>query len=211
MPAQINQRSVSIFRVTSGLFALAAFAALLWLLAADALATRGSTAGQAAQIGLVRGDLWSLAALIEARALPSLAEASPAQSGTANAVRELATRAASHSPVNSRIWLLLARVTQEPAQRVEFLRMSYLTGQNDLSLIPQRLALATRLPASDLMLADFAALEIQMLLRRAPTFKGQIANAYKTANAEGRALIEKTLETFDRELLLSIRAANNVF
>jgi hypothetical protein len=208
MAPQINQRAVSIFRVTSGAFALMAFVASLWLFAADALATRSDTVGQAAQIGLVRGDLWSLAALVEARPLPAPpADFSPEQRKTADAVRDLATRAASYSPANARVWLLLARVAAGSAQRVEFLRMSYLTGQNDLSLIPQRLVLATRVPLSDPMLADFTALEIQTLLRRAPVFKGAIANAHKSANADGKALIEKTLETSDRALLATVRAA----
>jgi hypothetical protein len=209
MALQINQRSVLIFRVTAGLFALVALAASLWLLAADQLATRSETVEQAARIGAVRGDLWSLAALVEARGLSAPpTEPSPEQRKTAEAVREFAARAASHAPANARIWLLLARVAAEPAQRAEFLKMSYLTGQNDLSLIPQRLALATRLPSgADPMLADFAALEIQTLLRRAPTFKGHIASAHKTANADGKALIEKTLATFDPALLATVRGA----
>jgi len=208
MALQINQRAVSMFRTISGVFALVAFAASLWLFAADALATRSATVGQAAQVGLVRGDLWSLAALVEARALPApAADLSPQERKTADTVHELAARAASYAPIRARTWLLLARVAAEPAQRVEFLRMSYLTGQNDLSLVPQRLTLATRLPSGDPMLADFTALEIQTLLRRAPAFKGAIANAHKTANADGKALIEKTLETFDPPLLATIRAA----
>jgi hypothetical protein len=209
MALQINQRAVSIFRMTSGAFALVAFAASLWLFAADALATRSDTVEHAARVGVVRGDLWALAAHVGARALPvPPAEPASEQRQTADAVRDLATRAASYSPTNARIWLLLARVAVDPAQRVEFLKMSYLTGQNDLYLAPQRLTLATRLPSSDPMLADFTALEIQTLPRRAPNFIGAtITSAYKTANADGKALIEKTLEAFDPSLLSKIRAA----
>jgi hypothetical protein len=209
MAPQINQRAVSIFRVTSGVFALVAFAASLWLFAADALATRSDTVGHAAQVGMVRGDLWSLAAFVEARGLPAPpAEPAPDQRKTADAVRDLATRAASFSPANARVWLLLARVATDPAQRVELLKMSYLTGQNDLYLAPHRLTLATRLPSSDPMLTDLVALEIQTLPRRAPNFIGMtITSAYKTANADGKALIEKTLEAFDPTLLSKIRAA----
>src|SRR5437870_243978 len=107
MAPPIRPRSATVFRLTSGTFALVALAASLWLLAADVLGAQHATA--AARIGLIRGDLWAEAALDEARALPApVADAATAeQRKIAEDVRELATRAATLSPTDSRIWLLL--------------------------------------------------------------------------------------------------------
>ena len=115
---------------------------------AELMYERRDAAMKAAKFGVVRGDLWSEAAfaygnivLAQGGKAPN---ADPMLLERARAVTELALARAPH---NSRLWLLLAANSFGFAGFSEkvsaSLRMSYYTGSNILSVLPERLLLAT--------------------------------------------------------------------
>src|SRR3974390_343126 len=105
----------------------------------------GSRAVTAASIAVVRGDLWTEAAVALSSGLTGevAGESDPQMTPEKDRAREMAQRAARLSPTDSRTWLLLAALdtrfdwpNREVAGR---LKMSYLTGPNELSLTPLRI------------------------------------------------------------------------
>ena len=162
---------------------------------------------------MVRGDLWTAAAIT--RAAPLLFGAtgsSPEQASQAEVknMRAIADRAARLSPHDSRIWLVLAgldfRLGGNNPKTAEILKLSYYTGPNELSLIPLRLLLAVQSDAiSDDELQSLVPLDIQHILVQRPDLKPAIALAYKNALPKGREVIEATLEEADPSFLATIR------
>src|SRR5258708_2142275 len=115
---------------------------------AQAAAGHRSSAGVAAWIGLVRGDLWTGYAIALAPDLTwQISEKGPGASLEAlDSARVAALRAAALAPTDARTWLLVAAVDfQRGSQNASGpLKMSYYTGPNELSLIPLRIQIATR-------------------------------------------------------------------
>jgi hypothetical protein len=179
---------------------------------AEALyAVRGSAAA-AAEVGLVRGDLWTPAAFTSAaQLLFAPTGSSPAQTSHAEIenMRATADRAAKLSPHDSRIWLMLAgldfRLGGNNPKAAEALKLSYYTGPNELSLTPLRLLLSVQSDAiSDEELQSFVVLELQRVVMQRPDLKPAIAQAYKNALPKGREVIEATLEQADPNFLATI-------
>jgi hypothetical protein len=214
--------------LVGGLAALIGIGAL-WLIAAELIAprtpyfpssrneaealyaVRGSAAA-AAEVGLVRGDLWTPAAFTSAaQLLFTAAGSSPAQTSHAEIenMRATAGRAARLSPHDSRIWLMLAglhfRLGGNNPKAAEALKLSYYTGPNELSLTPLRLLLSVQSDAiSDEELQSFVVLELQRVVMQRPDLKPAIALAYQNALPKGREVIEATLEQADPNFLATI-------
>lgn len=224
-------RQESLFRFRAVVGALAAMIGILalWILVAELLcprltyfpsnsnearalyAARGSAA-TAAEVGMIRGDLWTVAAITRAASLLFGATGSaPEQASQAEVenMRATAPRAARLSPHDSRIWLVLAginvRLGGDNPRTAEILKLSYYTGPNEFSLIPLRLLLAVQSSAiSDEELQSLVALEIRRIVIQRPDLKPAIALAYKNALPKGREVIEATLEKTDPSFLATI-------
>jgi hypothetical protein len=175
---------------------------------------RGS-AGMAASLGVVRGDLWTVAAVSQAAPfLFGLAEGQAADRsrGEIESARATAERAARWSPHDSRVWLVLSglgiRLQADAAKTAEMLKLSYYTGSNDPWLAPLRLSLAVQSDAiDDTELQSLAELEIQRIVDRRAELKPAIAEAYRNARPQGRSFIEATLRRSDPAFLATITGA----
>jgi len=173
---------------------------------------RRETAMNAAQIGLVRGDLWSEAAFAYGDVL--LAQdmnTSKVDSTLLEQTRAVTELAITYAPHDSRLWLLLAanyfRFDWLNEKASASLRMSYYTGPNTLAVLPKRLLLATQSHA--LQDTDFQELvrhDIQIAVARKSEFIPAMVAAYNNASASGRQFIEKTLGGLDPSMLVSIRS-----
>ena len=169
-------------------------------------------AAAAAEVGMVRGDLWTAAAITgAAKLLFEPRGTSPNETSQANIedIRAIADRAARLSPHDSRIWLVLAdidtRLGGNNRKTVEALKLSYYTGPSALSLIPLRLLFAVQSDAtSDEELQSLVSLDIQRIILQRPDLKPAIALAYKNALPKGREIIEATLEQVDPSFLATI-------
>jgi hypothetical protein len=179
---------------------------------AETLYAERNSAAAAAVVGMVRGDLWAAAAITRAAQLlfeppgTSPKEASQAEVET---MRAIAARAASLSPHDSRIWLVLAgldsRLGGNNRKTAEALKLSHYTGPNALSLMPLRLLFAVQSDAtSDEELQSLVSLDIQRIILQRPDLKPAIALAYKNALPKGREIIEATLEQVDPVFLATI-------
>jgi hypothetical protein len=173
--------------------------------AKDFYASRDS-ATTAAQIGVIRGDLWTKAAVARAAALLFGANGNHTPQAEIADAQRIGERAARLSPHDSRIWLVLAgldaRLGAGNAKIAELLKLSYYTGPNVLSLVPLRLLLAAQSDAiGDDELQSLVQLDIQHIVEERPDLKPAIAIAYKSAQPKGRELIGSTLQKIDPALL----------
>jgi hypothetical protein len=179
----------------------------------QAAAAHRGAAGAAAWIGLIRGDLWTDYAITLAPDLSKeftgdrLATSLQAR----QSVQAAAVRAVELAPFEARSWLLLADVNSRALDHkvAGFLKMSYYTGPNALSLIPMRINIATRTDAiSDPELQILVAGEIRTIITRRPDLKALILAAYRNATPEGKRFIEAQVAELDTGLLASLRATN---
>jgi len=165
-----------------------------------------------AEVGMVRGDLWTAAAI--ATATPLLfgtTGSSPEHASQAEVenMRAIAERAARLAPHDSRIWLVLAgldfRVAGNNSKGTETLKLSYYTGPNEIALMPLRLLLAVRSSAIfDEEVQSLVPLDIQRLIMLRPDLKPAIALAYKNALPKGREIIEAALKDADPDFLATL-------
>ena len=164
----------------------------------------------AAQLGLVRGDLWSEAAFAFGDILWDQ-NASNTDVASFEQTRAVTEQAIAYAPHDARLWLLLAanyfRFDWLNERAAASLKMSYYTGSNTIAILPKRLLLATKSPA----LADDEFQElVRHDLRIAVVHKSELmpalVAAYKDAPFSGRQFIEKSLAEFDPSILVSIRS-----
>jgi hypothetical protein len=174
-------------------------------------AVRGS-ALTAAEVGMVRGDLWTVASFTAATPLLFGATgSSPGQSSQAELekIRTIADRAARLSPHDSRIWLVLAaldfRADGKNARGTETLKLSYYTGPNEIAVMPLRLLLAVRSNAIfDEEVQSLVPLDIRRIIMQRPDLKPAVELAYKNAQPKGREIIEAALKQIDPSFLVTI-------
>ena len=175
---------------------------------------RHTAATTAAYVGLFRGDLWADAALTYSNLLQidNRADMNVESRTKIEAARATAERALALSPHDSRVWLLLAaldlQTNAEDGKIAEALRMSYFTGQNELTLLPMRLRLSVRLETMDQQLEELFRQDIVAIVKRAPSLKFAISAAYKAALPQHQRLIESFLFESDPELLAAIRSGS---
>jgi hypothetical protein len=177
---------------------------------ADAMYAVRDSAVTAAEVGMVRGDLWTVAAITKAAPLLfGTTGSSRDQAAEVENIRAIADRAARLSPHDSRIWLVLAsldlRVSANNSRATELLKLSYYTGPNEISLMPLRLLLAVRSSAIlDDEVKSSAALDIQRIIMLRPDLKPAITLAYQNALPKGREIIEAALKQIDPSFLAAI-------
>ena len=183
---------------------------------ADAMYVFRDSAITAAKVGMVRGDLWTVAAMTTAAPLLFGATGSSreqASQAEVENIRAIADRAARLSPHDSRIWLVLAgldlRAGGSNTRGTEMLKLSYETGPNEISLMPLRLLLAVRTNAIfDEEVQSLVPLDIQRIIMLQPDLKPAIALAYKNALPKGREIIETALKETDPGFLATIVVPN---
>jgi hypothetical protein len=172
-----------------------------------------SAAVTAASISWIRGDLWTDAAIALWNGLISEVageRSDPQLKPQRDQARAAVERAARLSPQDSRTWLLLAaldsRFDRPNRQVVKYLKMSYLTGPNEMALIPLRLHIATSSTViNDAELQSLVAQEIRLIVLRHQVLKPSLLAAYRDASPEGRSFIETTVGDLDKNLLAAIR------
>ena len=172
---------------------------------------RGSAA-TAAEIGMVRGDLWAVAAIATAAPLLFGATGSSAERASqaeVESMRAIADRAARLSPHDSRVWLVIAgldfRADGNNPKGTEALKLSYYTGPNEISLMPLRLLLAVKFGAIfDEEVQSLVPLDIQQIIMQRPDWKPGIVLAYNNAILKGRKIIEAALKEADPNFLATM-------
>jgi hypothetical protein len=227
----VIMRPQSIFHVRALVGGLAVLIGVLavWLIATELIAPRTTyfpsdrseaeafyavrgPAAAAAEVGMIRGDLWASASMTRAAPLlfgTTAGSLEPTSRSEVENMRATADRAARLSPHDSRIWLVLAgldfRLGGNNPKAAEALKLSYYTGPNELSLTPLRLLLSVQSDAiSDEELQSFVVLELQRVVMQRPDLKPAIALAYQNALPKGREVIEATLEQADPNFLATI-------
>lgn len=218
-----------IFRTVVGVLATLLGVFALWILVAEitnppqnyfpsnlgeakaAYAGRGA-AVTAAEIGMVRGDLWTTAAV--AATAPLLFGTTDGRSDHPSqedfeSMHALADRAARLSPHDPRIWLVLAaldfRADAKNPKGTEALKLSYYTGANEISLMPVRLLIAVRSNAIlDDEVQSLMPLDIQRMMAQRPDLKSAIVTAYSNALPKGREIMQTTLKETDPNFLATL-------
>jgi len=165
-------------------------------------------AGWAAKLALLRGDLWAEYAIAQwSELIRDIELQKTAQSvDQVQVARSTAEEAATLSPHDARVWLLLASldclVHREPSGA---LKMAYYTGPNEIVLIPLRLFVATCSDAiNDAELQNLAAREIRLIITREQNLKPAILAAYQNASPSGRRFIETVVGDLDSGLMATI-------
>lgn len=169
-----------------------------WWLSTELLRSHPATA---AEIGMIRGDLWLADGIaLSATAVPL----------TANGAQGAIERSLLFAPMNSAAWFALASVTERlnwvSGTASNALKMSYYTGFNDKSLVAARLELLARTDAKgDTELGDILKRQIRLIVTRAPELKPAIVEAYATATPANKSVIEDELQDVDQDLAARLR------
>jgi hypothetical protein len=220
------------FRVAIVLFAGVSALLALWILAAQLSVTgvyrlpstpnaaavakihrRG--AALAANLGVIRGDLWAQSAFTYADLFCENSGIGSADSSSDNAssaavARRRIEEALSYAPHRSDVWLLLAalssRLTLPNLDPASALKMAFYTGPSETSLIPLRLLVAARSTAlTDSDVQQFARRDIRMILLRMPALKPAIQAAYHEANSANKRTIESAVNELDPAFAQQLR------
>jgi hypothetical protein len=223
----MNRTSHSGVRLIAFLFAVLFGIQCVWLSAAELIrpdidqlptdmtgaataAKKRVSAGAAAFIGAVRGDLWAQSAYTYAYLLwPESGENSKAPEAAERA-RENLDRALRWGPPQSGAWLLLAGLGQEfrlpGIAPIEALKMSYYTGPTELALLPLRLRLAVQADKfDDFEIRQFVGRDLRLLL--AQDKKSALNEAYRTASPAGRNFMEQAIKDIDPSALSALYTA----
>ena len=177
----------------------------------SASASERKRADWAAELALVRGDLWAEDAIVQSSELIGGIESRKTAQSVDQALvaRSTADKAATLSPHDARAWLLLASLDcllHREASGV--LKMSYYTGANEIALIPLRLLVATCLDEiNDAELQSLVAREIRLIVTRDQELKPAILAAYQSASPNGKRLIETAVGDLDNGLMATIRSS----
>ena len=165
----------------------------------------------AAELALVRGDLWAEAAIAQSPETIRSAESRKTAQSTERVqmARATAEKAATLSPHDARIWLLLAYLDC-PLHREasDTLKMSYYTGSNETVLMPLRLLVATCSDAiNDTELQTLVAREIRLIITHEQNPRPVILSAYQNASPSGKRFIEMVVGQLDSGLMATIRGS----
>jgi hypothetical protein len=167
----------------------------------------------AASIAQVRGDLWTEAA-VNAAAPMGFGLALTGSSGANSEIedRSIFERAVRWSPSDSRAWLAFAAANVGGGAAgppvTELLKLSYLTGPNEIDLVPMRLAVVARGNAlDDADVRQFARHDLENVLQYASDLRPAIAEAYRRGSPRGRQFIAAALGELDPAFLKTFPAA----
>jgi hypothetical protein len=162
-------------------------------------------ASWAAKLAIVRGDLWTEAAIEQSTEL--IRDVESRRADQAELARATAEKAATLSPHDSRVWLMLAGLDCLRHREVSgTLKMSYYTGPNEIVLMPPRLHIATCSDAiNDAELQTLVASEIRLIISHEQNLKPVIVAAYQDASPSGKRFIETVVGDLDPGLMATIR------
>lgn len=181
--------------------------------ASTGIPSRGEidSARRAASIAPDRSDLQADAALaLAAEALQGVAGYRPDLNQEAQSA---ARRALAAGPLDSRLWLVLARLQAQQALRdpriAETLKLSYFTGPNSGNLIPARLATVVSSDGlNDPDLKELARGDVRLILTRHPELKPALVAAYRGAAPQGKQFLEESIKSIDPKFETSLPRAS---
>jgi hypothetical protein len=171
---------------------------------AEAAAAHRTRAVLAAEIGVIRGDLWASAAFTGARFMwtDGLSSLDQSDLQLLARVRDNAETALALAPINGAAWLFLAMLpatSQDAESRVgTLLEMSYFTAPSapDLALSRiQRAATSSALANKDLQ--TFISGDLREMLNRRPEFQQAIIAAYRSAPLQNQPIFESLVADID--------------
>ncbi|HUB64979.1 MAG TPA: hypothetical protein VL996_11150 [Methylocella sp.] len=217
-------------RLRYGLLALGIALGLsgVWLSLSDLLSPKstglpfdrnGATAHRplavlAAEIGVIRGDLWAKAAFTGARFLWTDRPANLNQSdlNLLARVRSNAETALALAPINGTAWLFLAKlpaISPDAESRIgTLLEMSYFTAPSAPDLAPWRLQRAAASSAlADKDIQAFVKSDLREMLNRRPDFQQAILAAYRTAWPQNQPIFESLVADIDPGLAQLLRSS----
>lgn len=182
--------------------------------AAATIAANRNAATKAAEFGLFRGDLWADCAVTYLDVSWPDAQHDQHDQDNVELIEQgyrAAYRAATRSPHDARIWLVLASIDlhygwlNQPAAAAA-LRMSYYTGANRVELIPLRLHLVVHSEAlDDKDLQELVRHDIGVIISRKPELKPAILSAYAEAQPTGRQFLEEAVKELDPSLFAELQ------
>jgi hypothetical protein len=152
----------------------------------------------------------------ELRADVALAFAAEALHGVAgyksdlNQQAQIAAREAlGAGPLDSRVWLVLARLQAQTApgdpRIVETLKLSYFTGPNLENLVSTRLATVVSSDGlNDPDLRELARGDVRLILTRHPDLKPALIAAYRKAGPGGKQFLEESIKSIDPKFVTSL-------
>jgi hypothetical protein len=225
------------FRAAMVLFAGVSGLLALWILAAQLSVTsvyklpgtpnaaavarihrRG--AAMAANLGVIRGDLWAQSAFTYGDLLWDNSGIGSTNSSSDNALsadvaRHRIEKALGYAPHRSDVWLLLAalssRLNWPKPDPTSALKMSFYTGPSETSLIPLRLLVAARSTAlNDPDVQQFVGRDVRMILLHVPALKPAIQAAYHEANSANRRIIESAVNELDPAFVQQLRTISQL-
>jgi hypothetical protein len=157
----------------------------------------------AAQVGLIRGDLWAEAGYTSADLLWKNPSGGKDPSQALDLARAQLDRAIRYAPTKAGVWLLLAGFASKFPEAIEALRMSYFTGPSELSLMPIRTFIAAQMPTLDDDMQQLARRDVRILLQRQQ--KSAIIQAWHVASPAGKRLIEQEIRERDPNFAQELR------
>jgi hypothetical protein len=214
--------TITLFRVSAALLAVIVGLQASWLMVAElappplpfvpadkqgteAVAADRSQAALVAALGVARNDPWMACAITLAaeRALRIV----PPVTVPSQEVRTAVECAVAVGPHDARSWLLLALLDAD-RNLAGLLKMPYYTGPNEASLMPTRLAIATRSSViADPELQVLVAGDLRTIVLRRPNLKPAVAAAYRDASADGKRFIATTIAGLDPGFVAELGAA----
>jgi hypothetical protein len=113
------------------------------------------------------------------------------------------------APHDSRLWLALALLqAKDNRPNGGALKMSYLTGPQNLALVRRRLAsVAASSSLADGDLRELAAGDVRFILIRHPELKEAILEAYRQASPVGKSFIEQSTGKLDSQFSASLASS----
>jgi len=166
-------------------------------------AKKRAYASWAAQIGVIRGDLWAEYGYTFANLLWKNSSSDPDPARSLEFARGTLNRAIRYAPTKAGVWLLLAGFASKFPEATEALRMSYFTGPSELSLMPIRTFIAAQMPTLDADMQQLARRDVRILLTHQQ--KPAIVQAYQVASPFGKRFIEQELGERDPSFVQTLR------
>jgi hypothetical protein len=226
---EMHPSSINRFRATVLAFAFLLGSLAAWILAAEARRPRTieftsdaqfaaasyrrrDAAIMAARIGLVRGELWSEAAIAYGDILWSGDKNAPnADVAPFEQARAVTEQAIAYAPHDTRLWLLLAasyfRFDWLNEKASASLKMSYYTGSNTMAVVPERLLLAIQSHAlEDDEFQELVRHDIRNAVIHKSEMMPALVAAYRDAPPSGKQFMEKALTEFDPSILALVRS-----
>ena len=171
-------------------------------------------AERAAQLAVIRGDLWAESAFTYSNLLwTERATGQDAGNVTANEARIHLERALRYSPHRGDVWLLLAamadRYNWQGYEPSSLLKMSYYTTPNEQALFLLRVKVSLHaVRPQDPELLDMIRRDIRLVITRTPVLKPALVAVYNAASAPNKQFVERAVSEVDPALAAGMRTGS---